>query len=407
MVAAFLALSCWTIAKGMTFLVHTDELYFWLTTYQHGFVRRGLVGTLLMPWLGNVDIGQIHMVAAACCLLSLCSTIGLATVILWHGLKSQNCLGACTVAALLATSPFLGLVAHHIGYPDGIIATLLLAAAALLPFAPVLTTALILFACCAVHEMAFLLLSPVIVFAMAVTARRRLELAIIAVAILLAVCMTLVRGSEDSGLVGRVVAAGVPLAEAQGQVDVSLHQTGMQALTKMARLWRQYPVNGLLGALYGALPGLCIMLIGAPAVRLLIVTRTADRRHQIVLTGLYGIACVGGVALLTVAWDLARIASFTTLTSFITVMLVMRYARVPPRREVVSLSAVVALTFAVLPVFSVYFDYGRALNLNLVAHVCAPCAASGRTAIDTFNRGHSPATRQKLDTDPLYGDSGD
>jgi hypothetical protein len=70
----------------------------------------------------------------------------------------------------------------------------------------------------------------------------------------------------------------------------------------------------------------------------------------------------------------------------------------------VILSATVALMFAALPVFSLYFDYGRAVNMDLVSRVCAPCAAAGRTMIDIFNRDRSPAARQQLDTDPLYGD---
>jgi hypothetical protein len=406
MVAGFLALACWTVAKGMTFFLHTDELYFWLATYQNGFVRRGLVGTLLLPWLHDVDIGRVHMVAAGCSLLALCATLGLATALFWRVLKSPNCVGACAVADLLATSPFLGLVAHHVGYPDGLIATLLLGTASLLPVAPAPTIAVMLMVCCALHELAFLLLVPVVAFYTVVTSRRRRDFAVLAAGTVAGLCLILLAGSDDTPLVSRVVSAGVAVGEARQQVAVSLHQTGVQALTNMARLWRGYAVNGLFGALYGALPGLCIMALGAPSARVFIMTRTAVRRYQVALMLVYGLSCVGGVALLALAWDLARIASFTTLTSFLTVTLVMRHVRVRPRQGILLLSAIVALMFAVLPVLNLYFEYGRAVNLNLVSRVCPPCAAGGQMVIDAFNRGSSPAARQHLDTDALYGDGG-
>jgi hypothetical protein len=407
MVVAFLGLSCWTIAKGMTFLVHTDELYFWLATYRHGFVRRGLVGSLLLPWLETVDIGRIHVVAAACCLLALCVALGVATATLWRTLQSPNCVGACAVAALLATSPFLGLVAHHVGYPDGVIAVLLLVAAALLPIARAPALAFMLIGCAALHEMSFLLLVPVVTFYIATTSRRPRDIAVVAMGAVAALWLILLSGSDDTELVGRLVSAGVGVAQARQQAAVSLHQTGVQALSTMAGLWRHYPVNGLVGALYGALPGLCIMALGAPAASVFIRTRTAARRYQGFLMVLYAMACVGGVALLAVAWDVARIASFTTLTSFITVTLVMRHVRVRPHRRTMLLSGAVAVMFAALPVFNLYFDYGRAINLSPLTQVCAPCAAAGRTMIDGFNRGRSPAARQQLDTDPLYGDGKD
>ena len=74
--AGFVALFGWSIAKGILPFIHTDELYYWLTTYQYGFVRRGLFGTFVAPLIGTIDPEHVHLVAAEICLTALLALTG-------------------------------------------------------------------------------------------------------------------------------------------------------------------------------------------------------------------------------------------------------------------------------------------------------------------------------------------
>ena len=174
-------------------------------------------------------------------------------------------------------------------------------------------------------------------------------------------------------------------------------------LPRMLRTWRDFTLNGLAGTLYAALPALMIGLLGLPAARLCVATRTRGRRVVLLL---YAAACLGGLGLLALAWDLGRIAGFTTLTALLTVACVVRPDANAPGAARVGLVAAaffVAVLYALLPVADLYFDYGRVLNLARLRPVCRPCAETGVALIDVFNRHQPLPVRARLDTDPALG----
>ena len=403
--SAFLALCLLTCAKGTTGTFHTDELYFWVNTYAHGFVRRGLAGSLTAPWLSNVTASGVHMVAIDWWLVGLTSTLILSAVIFWRGMTSPNAAATCSVGALVATSPMLGLVTYHVGYPDTLIAGLVAANAALLPSASAMVLAAGMILASAFHEMAFLQLLPVLVFAACLREFARTPTVILTAAGLAAGLLPFLGVQPADDTLQHLVATGMTLPDATESMETALHQTISGSVGRMYGVWSTHFFNGLLGVVYAGVPGGVIMLVGWPAAAARVATRFPAGAQRALLMASYAAACLGPIALLALAWDLTRIVSFTTLTAAMTVALVGRQQQLRAGKTIAVVSCLVATVYLCMPIMNMYFDYGRALNTAPMARICSPCAHAGIAATDFFNRGLTQKARLTIETDPRYGDA--
>ena len=406
MALIFLALSAWTVAKGSLPLFYTEELYFWVNTYGHGLVRRGLVGTLISPLLGRGDEAAVHLLAAQLNWAGLAVAIGIVTGLLVQASAIAARIPVFVVAAILATSPFFGLVAHHTGYPDGLIAAFLLAGGLVLPAVPSWCAAGLLVAFSALHELAFLLILPFALFSSALRpgwgARQFWTLG---AGVAAALSLVLFSNRPSPDMLGRLVSAGLSPTAAGQQLDLYLGHGTLGVLGVMARKWASHPLNGLLGLAYGALPGACITWLGLPFALRAIARASLSRWYRATLIGGYFAACMSGVAVLALAWDLSRIASFTSLTAFITVTLLMRTTRAETNLRAVVVGVAICICFAVLPVFNLYFESGWPVRMNMLSFVCAPCASASLDFMDVYNRDLSRDERMRTDTDPVYGNN--
>ena len=329
---------------------------------------------------------------------------GLAAITIWRRSEPGSLVVIGLSGLLFATSPFLGLIAHHVGYPDALIAALVLACGLCLPRASPATVAAALIVCGMVHELAALLLLPIVAFELAMRpALRPRAYTIIIAGAAIALAGPLLAHGRQPDLQDRLVAAGLSAADAQQQIAVSLHQGLGQAMTRMQVVWASHTLNGVLGIAYAGLPGFCILWLGLPSAWRWIAARAPTRRGRSLRLALYAAACLGPIALLAIAWDLARLASFTTLAAFITVSLTLESVSAAPARSAMGLSAVSAACFVLLPVMNLYFDYGRCIRLQMAGEVCPVCAGAGVAMIDFYNRD-LPATRRFLiDRDRAYG----
>jgi len=399
----FLALSGWTIGKGSLPLFYTDELYFWVNSYGHGPVRRGLVGTLISPLLGRCDPATVRLIAAQLNWAGLAAVIGIVAALLWRAPAGAR-RARMVLAALLATSPFLGLVAHHIGYPDGLIAAFMLAGGLMMPVAPAWGVAALLVVFTTLHEMAFLLMLPFAIFSSALRPGwRLLQFLTVGTGVEVVLCLALFSNHPQEAVLHRLVSAGLSPETAAQQLDLYIGHGTISALRVMALKWVNHPLNGLLGLAYATLPGLCIMWLGLPFARRAIAQVAPAGWYRVMLTVFYAGSCLSGIGVLLLAWDLSRIGSFTTLTAFMTAILVMRTAQAEMDARAATLSLAIGMGFAMLPVFNLYFEAGWPVRMNLISAICRPCASASLDFIDMFNRDLTPEARLRADTDPVYG----
>jgi hypothetical protein len=120
-------LTVWTAARGFNF-VGTYPTSHWLLTYQHGYIKRGLVGTVMAPWFAFKSSTDVMA------LIDLVSTVTLACVALGvlrvaRRISGNPMLDASIAVAL--TSSFVVFAASTNGYFDHFLELITLAAVAL------------------------------------------------------------------------------------------------------------------------------------------------------------------------------------------------------------------------------------------------------------------------------------
>ena len=257
--------------------------------------------------------------------------------------------------------------------------------------------------CSMVHELALLLFLPVVIFDRTIAwhGRPKEEL-LIAGAASFSLCLPLFGSQSQPGLISKLIAAGLSPSDAKQQVATSLHQGVILAAVKMLNVWHHYFLNGCLGIIYAGLPALMIMLIGWPPM-VHLQTRALSRSRRLLIISTYIGACLGAVTLLAIAWDLARLVSFTTLTSLLAVHTMYRRDYVPARSGALAAGLGAVLAFTLLPIFNLYFDYARPLRLAMIDTYCPPCAKLAIKAANFYNRDLPAQERAKLVSDPSYG----
>ncbi len=158
-----------TLSRAMRWPNDFSEAH-WLLDYRFGFVKRGLAGQILSSALG---LGGAEPTASIISALAVALLVTLSGVLLWMAwqlTRSAPQPGVALLAALVfLSSPFIVMSAHLIGYLDGILIILSVAAVALMlrgrPWAAcaVQATAVL------IHESAVLVGLPVLVLAWWVT----------------------------------------------------------------------------------------------------------------------------------------------------------------------------------------------------------------------------------------------
>jgi hypothetical protein len=400
----------WSVAKGLVFVAHLDELYFWLNTYAGGYVRRGLVGTLLSPVTALMP-GEAILHGLFGLHIVLLAVFGLLVFRLAKdGSNAAWPSDRLLSVVLLASSPFFGQLTHHAGYPDTLIAVVLCCAAIRLRHARGAEVALLLVASCCFHELCFLLLVPMAAFSLALRRGTRWrDGGLVVASVILAAVLTLAAQAPGAALVHALERVGFSPEAAHAQIAEALSRSLGAWLVMLVVLWRDNMLNAGIGLVYACVPPGLILVLGAPRVGRAIMRRTEHLLARRALWALYVASGFGAVLLLAIAIDLSRIASFTTLMAFLTVTLIPFEAPAQvaePAREGWRLPAVcaaVVVAYTLMPVFDLHFGFGRVVNLARVGFVCPPCAGAGRTLLGYYDRGLPAATVQQIETDPALG----
>lgn len=131
----------WLIPVGVTFALTLSRAWrlpndfaeaHWLLDYRFGFVKRGLAGEILSFVLKRLGTRPSATIIAA---ISIALLVGLSLVLLWTAwqlIRSSTRTEAATLVSLaFASSPFVVMSAHLIGYLDGIVILLTVGAVAL------------------------------------------------------------------------------------------------------------------------------------------------------------------------------------------------------------------------------------------------------------------------------------
>jgi hypothetical protein len=397
-----LAMVAATICKGLLPATHGDEAYFWYADYAHGFIRRGLIGTLLALGLPAAQPAG-SAVVTSCCLL-LCGA-GILLMVR-RAAAGQAMTGGALPLMLCAAAPLPGLMAYHLGYPDGFIALLVTAGGLALRRGATLWAGATLIVAALVHELALILLMPMVAFSLCLRPDWTSKARICLVLCCGAGCMLVLEGAHPGeaalrDLAARLVRAGIPPAIASDQVHRSLTQSLAGSLRVMHAMWSRNGPNCALGAAYAAWPGVLILALGWPALRQL----PGHQAWRWACRALYLAAGAGPLATLALAFDVSRLASYTALTALLALwQLPARPAR-PLRPALAGLCVLTSTAYLAFPLLDIHPWYTRAINLAPIAAICPPCAGLGRASADFFNRALPAAQRRGLDTDPAYGDA--
>jgi hypothetical protein len=215
-------------------------------SYSHGFIKRGLLGTLYQPLHGNHD----HALAAIF-FVELAVFYGLLGVLTWRAQLEER-IGDLSVAAVFASSYAVTFMAHLIGYNDIVNACLAMglllvrdwrrrfwAALAVVPVAVL------------VHESFLLAFFPVVLLSFVVeagglVAGRRRAAAYVGVLVVLAGVVTVVASSRGRISVAQAVAMQaetaarvdfVPRTDFYGVLRLSLRENVRQAVGSIGVAW--------------------------------------------------------------------------------------------------------------------------------------------------------------------------
>ena len=312
-----------TLLKGLVTVPHDWAISHYLLSYAYGFVRRGLPGTLLLPFFSGKDGATVRemIIGVSFAVMTLFTAMAAgAAGQLVRGRVPGVAPRADDVAAafLFASSAFIWHTSMCLGYFDCLVALLALLAApagrlTVSRFIPLAAMALL------VHELSAFLLVPVLLLAALDPSRpswavdRRGALRVLAGVALLAVLAAVLSASPPSAaLHARMLRWG---ASPQRWVDI-VHE--LMSVSFRGNVQRVF-AYGDLGDIYAR--GL---LVFAPTTLLLVGLGLArlwraglERRARWLWTVVYAVASCSSLALVLVAFDFARLFSLSHLQAFL------------------------------------------------------------------------------------------
>lgn len=169
LVTVGIVLFVYTVLRGLD-EPPTYAFAHWLLSYEHGFIKRGLIGTLVEPLLEGKRPNELRvivsMLSMATLTLTFTALLRAAWEILRHGERLET--GGFVPPLLLAfvSSSAIVLAASSIGYFDHFLTLLSLAAIVLIRHGRMVLAGLLCVVALAIHEVFAFCGLPVVVFAM-------------------------------------------------------------------------------------------------------------------------------------------------------------------------------------------------------------------------------------------------
>ncbi|HSP90475.1 MAG TPA: hypothetical protein VLN08_06200 [Vicinamibacterales bacterium] len=334
-----LALVAWAMAVTMARAVRYPNDFaeaHWLLDYRFGFIRRGFAGTLLSLASSTGLASHSEQAVAAASVMAL---VAFVLLLLWAAsrvVSSDTDAGVSfAAAAIFATSPFVVMTAHFMGYLDHLFLAAAFAAAWLARSGRIRSAAALSAVGVLVHESFVLVGLPLVLLGAALRPEPRRRGGSFGLLPLgLPVVVALALGVSEAFLLDRVVLRNQLVTHLSafpfvgGDMNLFVPEwltTGTLAAWREQRhaFWRHLADPNLLRLM---VPSAALLVLAAAAVS---PPGTRGRRGLGVAA-----AALAPLALHAVAWDTARIWTYTIAAGFGGVWLCSRDSRVagPGRR---------------------------------------------------------------------------
>ncbi len=138
----------------------------WLISYQFGFVKRALPGTLLKPFIDRIAISSTAVIITVVSSLIFLILMAVLFLLMLHILKNQKYDLGCIIFSLaFATSPYVVMCAHINGYYDHLVVLLTIVSCWLALTNRPLPAAMVLAVGIFVHETILIIGLPTVLFA--------------------------------------------------------------------------------------------------------------------------------------------------------------------------------------------------------------------------------------------------
>ncbi|MCP3143827.1 hypothetical protein [Pyxidicoccus xibeiensis] len=323
LLAVLWAVLGFTLLKGLVTVPHDWAISHHLLNYSHGFVKRGLPGTLLLPFFAEKDGATVrHIIIgvsfAAMTLFTLWAASATRALLRGRAADGGPERDDVAVAFLFASSAFVWHTGMCLGYFDSLLAVLSLLAVrggrlSLAWFVPIAAVTML------VHETASVVLVPVLLLAaldpsrpgLAVDRRTAARVLAVLVALALLACFIFLSPPSDA-LHARMLQWGATPSRWVDIVHELLRVSFRQNVRRIFEhedLWRIY-ARGLLVFL----PTTFVMM----ALGLARLWRSGlERRARWTWAAVYAVASCSSLVLVLIAFDFARLFSLTHLQAFL------------------------------------------------------------------------------------------
>ncbi|MEB3355205.1 MAG: hypothetical protein VKK04_00560 [Synechococcales bacterium] len=433
-----------SILKGFVPRARGLGLYIWLTTYQHGFIRRGLLGTLVSPWVQNSDPEAVRLGLVGIHVILLILIGGLAAILAWEFLRRhrQRVGYAFIFLACFFSSHFLGTIAYNAAEADAIMAVLLILIAIFAgSTAAGLGFILILVIGTLIHEMFLISAFPLILYSVLTPLlttekvgdrRRTVFSALVLLGSTLALVILILHTNQPSEEFRTTfLNFGMSERRASQVLERKLGQSLGGSLVMLAGIWRSHGLNASMGLAYSLLPSVGMLLIYWGWLKKPEFSNNAlgGRALPLIRTAFFLLACYGPVLVLALAFDLSRLAQFANLTTFLTCVMDSRLAQgrdaqpqLIPEQEVADqpdqristpgwrrrfpphfaagLGGAIASIYLLSPVSYLYFSTGRIVEAPALRPAQLPLTPAAKRWMCFYNRKNLEAHQQASNPRP-------
>lgn len=335
----------------------------WLLTWNHGFIKRGLVGTLVHPLLVGRTSADIHWLVTAMASVSFAVMSAALLVAAWRVAMAP--VGPLRWPVRLVVLAFLGssgviLAASTLGFFDHLLLLMTLAAVEAIRRGWTPAVALVCVVALGIHEMFALYGFPVVALALAARARQTGEwrpLLWLAVPVLTLLALTV----SSSAL------TQARIDEVRGDLEALRCLTSQQVTNAVFHLEHNFAENVELqrGKMLRHLLDPKINRVAWPTALALLVSSWGLLRGSATSRPTAGAAGAVGAGLATLAvvvtpllahvfaWDATRFTHFVVMQSFVCLYVVVRIAQPQPRPGATRLRRVEQVVLCVLALWSI------------------------------------------------------
>jgi len=307
--------------RGLNTGVQVWGVYNWWVTYDHGFIKRALIGTIFQWFVDDANVEtSLKLIVIQHYIMAGLLLIGLLAVAYRMMVHSDHWFQIACIWLVFFSCQFLPTAAYNTGYLD--IHLWLIFGLALWAMWRRLYWLAMLAGVIGplVHESyVFLWLGAIVLAVWRYWIGRR-DFGFVAATVLCPIFVTLiiVAFHSPSAVAAELARAPIDAEMRDFLLAVQFGQTMPSAFLYMMTLYRQHPENSLIGAVYFLIPTIVIIMAAAASWRC-----HAHRRSAIVALMF---ASLAPLSILLFAWDYSRFLVVSSFVAMLAFTLVSEYA---------------------------------------------------------------------------------